>query len=35
MIESLFAVPEEFLETSRQQMAHELIDVIMDGLRSR
>lgn len=35
MIESLYAVPEEFIETSRKQMAHELIDVMMDGLRPR
>ncbi len=35
MIESLHAVPEYALEQSRQEMAHELIDVLLNGLRKR
>lgn len=35
MIESLHAVPEAALEQSRESMAHALIDVILNGLRSR
>lgn len=35
MIESLHAVPENVLEQSRSEMAYELIDVLLNGLRKR
>lgn len=35
MIESLYAVPENALEQSREAMAYELIDTLLDGLRPR
>jgi TetR/AcrR family transcriptional regulator, cholesterol catabolism regulator len=35
MIESLHAVPAHALRLSRPQMAHELIDVLLNGLRRR
>ena len=35
MIESLYAVPEHVLERSRVEMAGDLIDVMLDGLRPR
>lgn len=35
MIESMYAVPEYALDRSREAMAHEVIDVILDGLRPR
>ena len=35
MIESLYSVPEEALVQKRQEMAHELIDTMLNGLRQR
>lgn len=35
LIESLYAVPQHALERSRQAMAYELIDILLDGLRPR
>jgi AcrR family transcriptional regulator len=35
LIESLYAVPQNALEQSRQAMAYELIDTLLNGLRSR
>ncbi len=35
MIESLYSVPEYALEQSRQEMAHDLIDAMLTGLRPR
>lgn len=35
MIESLYSVPDYALTTSRLDMAYELVDVMLDGLRAR
>ena len=35
MIESLYAVPQRAAMKSRQTMAYEMIDILLNGLRSR
>lgn len=35
MIESMYSVPDYAIETSRPEMAHAVIDVLLDGLRPR